>query len=138
MNLYQIPQFKLDIVAIRIDLRMKKWENHESLLNALYMSSFQIFYVICRSRVLTFRFRLCSLFVSDLAMKNSASMNSNKDDLRSRSAENMWSNRWYFDFISLRFRSRFWCALFNCFWRYEWIVRVIDDEAFVINRLSFI
>ena len=44
-------QFRLNIVAIRIDSLMKKWKNHESLSNALYMSFFQIFYVICRLRV---------------------------------------------------------------------------------------
>ena len=90
--------------------------------------------------------RLCSLFVSSLAMKNSASVENRKEtncfDVRSRSAEDMWSNR-YIDVISLRFRSCFWCALFSCFWRCKWIVRVIDDaslkcidEAFLVYRLS--
>ena len=44
-------QFRLDIVAIRIGPRMEKWENHEPLSNALYMSPFQVFYVACRPRV---------------------------------------------------------------------------------------
>ena len=42
-------QFRLDIVAIRIGPRMEKWENHEPLSNALYMSPFQAFYVVCKA-----------------------------------------------------------------------------------------
>ena len=50
-SLSKSPQFRPDIVAIRIGPRMKKWENHEPLSNTLYMSPFQVFYVVCRSRV---------------------------------------------------------------------------------------
>ena len=40
--------------------------------------------------------------------------------------------------FSIHFRSCFWCFLFIYLWQCEWIIRVIDCEAFVIHRLSSI
>ena len=75
---------------------MEKWENHEPLSNALYMSPFQAFYVACRPRVFDPKAPLSprAPFVLpiriELSGENSASAENRKGasyfDVRSRSA----------------------------------------------------
>ena len=109
--------------------------DHKFRLYSFHVDCFQIFYLILRFLWIV-KLCLCSLFVSDLAVKNSVNAeNLNKNDMRSRSAENMWSNR-FFDDFSLRFKNLF---SFDCCWRRKKVFRFTDDEivSWYINCHSF-
>ena len=95
------PQLGLDIVAIQIDPRMKKWKiiNLYRMLSirSLFRSSMWFADLVFLSLKFVWVLESCLrfLFVSSLEMRNSASVENRKEtccfDVRSRSAEYIWS-----------------------------------------------